>query len=214
MKKTVKATGKKPSGAQVRRFATARAWEAWLEKNFDKSSGVWLRLGKKGSGVRTVGYGEALDVALCYGWISGQARSDTERTWLAQFAPRTENSIWSKINREKTTALIASGRMRPPGLRAIERAKRNGRWQAAYDSPRRAIVPQDLEAALDANARAREFFARLDSANRYAILFRIQTVKKAETRERKIEEFVEMLERNQTLHPPRPRRRHGHNLRS
>jgi uncharacterized protein YdeI (YjbR/CyaY-like superfamily) len=215
MKKTTKRTGRNPAEGQVRRFATERAWANWLEKNFDKSRGVWLRLAKKGSGVLSVRYGEALDAALCYGWITGQAKGDTEKTWLAQFTPRSENSIWSRINREKALALIARGRMKPAGLEAIERAKRNGRWKAAYDSPRSAGVPEDLQAALNAKPHAREFFERLDSANRYAILFRIQTVKKAETRARKIQEFVEMLKRKETLHPPRPRaQRRGRKLRS
>lgn len=191
----------------VRLFANQAAWAAWLEKNHRKSAGLWLRLAKKDSGLRSVNYGEALEVALCYGWIDGQKRGESEEAWLQRFLPRAPKSIWSKINREKVVALIAEGRMKSAGLEAVERAKKDGRWNAAYDSPKSAKVPEDFQAALDANLRAREFFASLDGANRYAVLFRIQTVKKAETRERKIREFVQMLERNERIHEPRKSRR-------
>jgi len=187
----------------IRLFATQSAWAAWLEKNHSKSEGLWLRLAKKDSGLRSVTYGEALEIALCYGWIDGQKRGESEHAWLQRFLPRTAKSIWSKINREKASALIASGKMKAAGLEAVACAKKDGRWGAAYDSPRAAKVPEDFQAALDGNARAHEFFRGLDSANRYAMLFRIQTVKKAETRARKIREFVEMLERNETIHEPR-----------
>jgi len=198
------------NGIPVRRFANQAAWGAWLEKNFQTSRGLWLRLAKKGSGLRSISYGEALDLALCYGWISGQAKSETEQTWLARFLPRSDKSIWSKINRERAGALIESGKMKAAGLEAIERAKKNGRWDAAYDSPRRAVVPPDLKIALDANPRAKAFFENLDGANRYAVLFRIQTVKKPETRAKKIRQFVEMKERNERFHPPRsPSKRPG-----
>ena len=152
-------------------------------------------------------YAEALEIALCYGWIDGQKRGESDEAWLQRFLPRSAKSIWSKINREKATALIESGRMKAAGLRAVEAAKKDGRWEAAYDSPRGAKVPDDFQMALDASPRAREFFRTLDGANRYAVLFRIQTVKKAETRARKIREFVEMLERNETIHEPRKKRR-------
>jgi uncharacterized protein YdeI (YjbR/CyaY-like superfamily) len=183
-----------------RLFKSKEDWALWLEKNRSKSAEVWLRLGKKDSGVRSVSYKEALDVALCHGWIDGQKRPENEKTWLQRFAPRGEKSLWSKINREKASALIASGEMKAAGLEAIEAAKKNGRWDTAYDSPSGATVPEDLQAALDGNARARAFFEKLDGANRYAVLWRIQTVKNAETRARKIREFVEMLERRETLH--------------
>jgi uncharacterized protein YdeI (YjbR/CyaY-like superfamily) len=191
----------------IRLFATQAALAAWMEKSHRGSKGLWLRLGKKGSGVRSVTYVEALEIALCYGWIDGQKRAESDKAWLQRFLPRSGKSIWSKINREKANALVASGRMKPAGLAAVEAAKKDGRWDAAYDSPKRAKVPDDLEAALVANPGAREFFANLDGANRYAILFRIQTVKKAETRVRKIREFVEMLARNETIHAPRKARR-------
>ena len=187
----------------IRLFASQAAWAAWLEKNHRKSEGQWLRLAKKDSELRSVTYGEALEIALCYGWIDGQKRGESEEAWLQRFVPRTAKSIWSKINREKASALIAGGRMKAAGLEAVACAKKDGRWDAAYDSPRGAQVPEDFQAALDGNARADEFFRGLDGANRYAVLFRIQTVKKAETRARKIREFVEMLERNETIHEPR-----------
>jgi uncharacterized protein YdeI (YjbR/CyaY-like superfamily) len=166
-----------------------------------------LRLAKKGSGLRSVSYSEALEVALCYGWIDGQKRGESQQAWLQRFLPRSPGSIWSKINRDKASALIANGRMKVVGLEAVEAAKRCGRWAAAYDSPKGAAVPDDFQTALDASPRAREFFHSLDSANRYAVLFRVQTVKKPETRARKIREFVEMLERNEKLHEPRKRHR-------
>jgi uncharacterized protein YdeI (YjbR/CyaY-like superfamily) len=193
--------GKKPDYAPKLLFKDEKAWAAWLEKNHQTSAGVWMKVAKKASGVESVSYPEALEVAICYGWIDGQKRPENERTWLQKFLPRAEKSIWSKINREKALALIESRRMRPAGLKAIERAKANGRWESAYDSPRRAAVPEDFQAALRANSRAGEFFEKLDRANRYAILFRIQTVKKAETRTRKIQQFIEMLERRQRIHP-------------
>jgi uncharacterized protein YdeI (YjbR/CyaY-like superfamily) len=186
----------------VRLFATQAEWAAWLKENHRGSQGLWLRLAKKGAGLRSVKYGEALEIALCYGWIDGQKRGESEQAWLQRFLPRSAKSIWSKINRDKANALIAAGRMKPAGLEAVERARNDGRWDAAYDSPKTARVPQDFQGALDARPRAREFFQSLDGANRYALLFRIQTVKKAETRARKIREFVEMLERRERIHEP------------
>jgi uncharacterized protein YdeI (YjbR/CyaY-like superfamily) len=144
---------------------------------------------------------------LRYGWIDGQKRGEGDEAWLQRFLPRSAKSIWLKINRDKAEALIASGRMKTAGLEAIEAAKQCGTWDAAYDSPKGANVPEDFRSALDANLGAREFFQSLDGANRYAVLFRIQMVKKAETRARKIREFVEMLERKETIHPPRKSRR-------
>ena len=199
MKQTENGRTKDP----IRIFATQEAWAGWLEKNHRRSAGLWLRLAKKGSGLRSLNYSEALEAALCYGWIDGQKRGESDQAWLQRFLPRAAKSIWSKINREKATALIADGRMTAAGLEAVESARENGRWDAAYDSPRSAQVPEDFQAALDENRRAREFFEALDGANRYAVLFRIQTVKKAETRTRKIREFVAMLERGERIHEPR-----------
>jgi len=203
------------SDSPIRLFKSKQDWAAWLEKNHRKSAGLWLRLAKKvpptlrksrrvgqpQSGLRSVSYKEALGVALCYGWIDGQKQPENEQSWLQRFLPRSEKSIWSKINREKALALIASGEMKVAGLEAIENAKKNGRWETAYDSPSRATVPGDFQTALDVNTRAKAFFEKLDRANRYAVLWRIQTVKKAETRARKIREFVAMLERGEKIHP-------------
>jgi len=151
--------------------------------------------------VQSLTYSEALEVALCYGWIDAQKKSESENTWLQKFTPRTKKSIWSRINREKALALIQAGEMKPAGLKAIESAKADGRWDAAYDSPSRATVPPDLQAALDRNARAKDFFATLDGANRYAVLFRIQTAKRADTRAKRIDRFIKMLENKEKLHP-------------
>jgi uncharacterized protein YdeI (YjbR/CyaY-like superfamily) len=178
-----------------------KAWAAWLAKNHGKSFGVWLRLAKKASGQQSVSHSEALETALCYGWIDGQTKSADENAWLQKFTPRTKKSIWSKINRQKALALIGAGQMKLAGLEEIERAKKDGRWDAAYDSPRAATVPDDLQAALERNARAKAFFITLSGQNRYAILFRIQTAKKADTRARRIQQFIEMLAKNETLHP-------------
>lgn len=205
-KKTEK-TKNSDTCAPIRLFAMEAEWAVWLAKNHRKSKGLWLRLAKKGSGLRSVTYREALEVALCYGWIDGQKRGESEDAWLQRFVPRVAKSIWSRINREKIHALIASGRMKAAGLEAVEAAKKSGRWDAAYDSPKGARVPEDFQAALAANPQAWEFFETLDSANRYAVLFRIQTVKKAETRARKIGEFVAMLERRETIHELRKTRR-------
>lgn len=161
---------------------------------------MWLRTAKKGAPLTSVSYQDALEVALCYGWIDGQKRPENEQTWLQRFSPRSTRSVWSRINREKALALIASGEMKPAGLQAIEDARKNGRWDAAYDSPSAATVPADLQAALDANPPAAEFFQTLNRANRYAILWRIQTVKKPETRARKIVQFLAMLERREKFH--------------
>jgi uncharacterized protein YdeI (YjbR/CyaY-like superfamily) len=184
-----------------RLFRSKDDWAKWLDEHGAKSVGIWLRFAKKGSGLKSVSYKEALDVALCYGWIDGQKQSENEQTWLQRFVPRSTKSVWSKINRERALSLIASGDMKPAGLAAIESAKDNGRWDTAYDSPSKATVPPDFQAALDASPRAKKFFGTLESRNRYAVLYRIQTVKKAETRARKIRQFVEMLERGERIHP-------------
>jgi uncharacterized protein YdeI (YjbR/CyaY-like superfamily) len=182
-------------------FEHPEAWATWLAKNHATSSGLWLRLAKKASGMQSLSYSEALEAALCYGWIDAQKRSESSNTWLQKFTPRSKKSIWSRINREKALALIKAGQMKPAGLKAIQRAQEDGRWDAAYDSPSRATVPADLQAALDENARAKAFFATLNGSNRYAVLFRIQTAKKAETRARRIHQFIKMLERKEKLHP-------------
>jgi len=162
---------------------------------------VWLRLAKKGAEGPTVSYAEAVESALCFGWIDGQKRAESEHYWLQRFTPRTAKSIWSRINRAKAEALVAAGQMRPAGLLEIDRAKGDGRWDAAYPSASNAVVPDDLQAALDANKKAKAFFATIDGRNRYAVLFRIQNSKKHETRAKKIAQFVEMLAKGERLHP-------------
>jgi uncharacterized protein YdeI (YjbR/CyaY-like superfamily) len=197
----MKSKSNAPGDTPVLSFRRQEDWAAWLDKNHGASSGVWLRLAKKAAGVQPLSYGEALEAALCYGWIDGQRKSDGEKAWLQKFTPRTKRSIWSKVNRQKALALIEAGRMKPAGLKEVERAKQDGRWDAAYDSFSGGTVPSDLQAALDGNERAKAFFAALDGRNRYAILFRIQTAKQAETRRKRIRQFVEMLEKNEKLYP-------------
>jgi uncharacterized protein YdeI (YjbR/CyaY-like superfamily) len=185
----------------VLHFEHQHAWEEWLAQNHRETTGVWLRLAKKGSTFRSLTHAEALESALCFGWIDAQKKPESAAAWLERFTPRGKRSIWSKINRQKASALIECGRMRDSGLQEVLRARKDGRWEQAYDSPRNATVPEDFQAALDNSAKARAFFATLESRNRYAILFRIQTVKKAETRARKIREFVAMLEKHEKIHP-------------
>lgn len=204
MKSKAKTSGTKAKRAvetEARLFKNQSAWLRWLEQNHRNSSGIWLRLAKKSSGLQSVSYAEALDVALCYGWIDGQKKPESDQAWLQRFCPRSAKSIWSKINREKALKLIASSRMMPAGHQAIEQAKSNGRWESAYDSPSGATVPDDFERALKASPKAKSFFENLDRANRYAVLFRIQTGKKPETRTRNIQKFIDMLERGEKIHP-------------
>ncbi|HEX6512860.1 MAG TPA: YdeI/OmpD-associated family protein [Chloroflexota bacterium] len=182
-------------------FASPSEWEAWLAEHHASSSGVWLKIAKKASGVPTVTYTEALEIALCYGWIDGQKDALDGDYWLQRFTPRKPASKWSRINVGKAEALIAQGRMQPAGLRQVEQAKADGRWQAAYAGQRTASVPEDLQRALDANPAAREFFATLRGANRYAILYRIQDAKRPETRARRVEQFVAMLAEGKTIFP-------------
>jgi len=186
---------------ETRPFASAGEWEAWLREHHETVPGVWIKFAKKGSGLPTVTYLEALHAALRYGWIDGQARSLDDTHYLQRFTPRRARSIWSKRNRDFATALIEAGEMEPAGLREVERAKADGRWDAAYDAPSTATVPEDLQAALDAEPAAAEFFATLDGQNRYAILHRVQTAKRAETRARRIEKFVAMLAAGEKIHP-------------
>jgi uncharacterized protein YdeI (YjbR/CyaY-like superfamily) len=186
---------------EVRPFESAAAWEEWLREHHETVPGVWIKFAKKASGVPTVTYLEALHVALRFGWIDGQARSLDDTFYLQRFTPRRARSIWSKRNRVFATALIDDGRMEPAGLREVERAKADGRWDAAYDAPSTATVPDDLQAALDADPAAAAFFAELNSQNRYAILHRVQTAKKPETRARRIATFVAMLAAGEKLYP-------------
>jgi uncharacterized protein YdeI (YjbR/CyaY-like superfamily) len=190
-------------------FASAEAWSEWLAANHAASPGVWLKLPKKSSKKSSVNgpeatsptYSEAVDVAVCWGWIDGQKQKHDGDAWLQKFTPRGARSLWSSLNRDRVQALMRAGRMKPAGLAEVERAKRDGRWRAAYAPPSRAAVPEDLAAALAANARAAAFFSTLNAANRYAILFRIETAKKPETRAARIARFVAMLARHEQLHP-------------
>lgn len=181
-------------------FANRAAFRKWLSAHHASEPGLWLRIAKAASPLRSVTYAEALDVALCFGWIDGQKKSYDADSFLQKFTPRQKRSPWSKRNREHVARLIAAGEMHPAGLAAVEAAKADGRWDRAYDSPGTVTVPDDLQAALDANPKAKKFFATLKGANRYAILYRIQTAVKPETRARRIAEFVAMLQRGETLH--------------
>jgi uncharacterized protein YdeI (YjbR/CyaY-like superfamily) len=190
----------KPTDLPILPFETKKKWADWLSKGHDKSAGVWLKLAKKDSGIGSITYEEALDVALCYGWIDGQKKGFDDQYWLQKFTPRGPKSIWSKINTEKAERLIASGEMQPAGLKAIEAAKVDGRWAQAYESQKNISVPEDFQAALEKNRKAKAFFQTLNSVNRYAILFRIHNAKRAETRSKRIQQFVEMLERNEKIY--------------
>ncbi|MGW9032418.1 YdeI/OmpD-associated family protein [Streptomyces sp. NPDC055722] len=182
-------------------FESAEAFESWLSEHHSSSPGIWLKLRKKVRGVVALDYAQALDVALCYGWIDGQKGKFDDWNWLQRFTPRKPKSKWSKVNRDKVAALLEQGRMQPPGLAEVELAKTDGRWDAAYDGAKSASVPDDLAEALAANPAAAEFFATLDGQNRYAILYRVQDVKKPETRVRRIEKYVAMLAEQRKLYP-------------
>src|SRR2546430_6103957 len=190
-----------PDPLPVMTFESTDAWDTWLAAHHTDSPGLWLKIAKKGAAGRTVSYSDALDVALCHGWIDGQKGRHDDEYWLQRFTPRKPGGNWSKINTERAAALIASGRMRPAGLREVERAQADGRWEQAYESQSRVTVPEDLARALAANERAGAFFATLDSANRYAILYRIGTAKKPETRAKRIDTFVTMLSEHKKIHP-------------
>ena len=180
-------------------FATQADLESWMDEHGEESDGIWLKFAKKDSGIESVVYAQAVAVALSYGWIDGQAKRLDDHHYLQRFTPRRSRSKWSKINREKAERLIAEGRMRPAGLREVERAKQDGRWDEAYDSPTTATVPDDFQAALDAEPAAAEFFSSLGSTKRYSFLYRIADAKRPETRAKRIAEFVELLARGETL---------------
>lgn len=181
-------------------FSTQAAWERWLAAHHSQPEGVWLRLAKKVSGIQSVDYNEALEVALCYGWIDGQSKSLDETFYKQKFTQRRAKSTWSKRNISKVAELTKAGRMKPSGLAAIKAAKADGRWDQAYDSPRNMQVPDDFQAALDRHPEAKEFFDALDKTNRYAVLWRIQTAKKAETRAKRIDVLTAMLARGKKIH--------------
>ena len=178
-------------------FESKNEFAEWLAKNHDKSAGAWLKLAKKDAEILSVTYKEAVNVALCYGWIDGQAKSFDDKYWLVKFTPRRPKSIWSQINTKRVEQLIASGEMKPSGLKAVEAAKQDGRWDAAYASQKNISVPADFQSALSKNEKAKAFFESLTGSKRYAFLFRIETAKKAETRIKRILQFVEMLEKGE-----------------
>jgi uncharacterized protein YdeI (YjbR/CyaY-like superfamily) len=184
----------------LRAFATARAFETWLARNHAEADGIRIEIAKKASGIRSVDYAQALEIALCYGWIDGQSKSIDEHWYWQRFTPRRAKSLWSKRNREIVARLTAEGRMQPAGQAEIDRAKADGRWDAAYDSPANAKVPDDLAAALRISPEAERAFASLGAQNRYAILHRLMIAKKPETRAKRIAVFVEMLREGRKPH--------------
>ncbi len=198
MKKKNAVTGSAPGA--VRGFKARTDFADWLEKHHETSPALWVRIARKGSGIKSITYAEGVEVALCYGWIDAQKLPESETAWLQRFMPRRSRSIWSKVNREKALALIANGQMTQAGLVEIERAKTDGRWEAAYDSQAGASVPSDFEEALERHPKAKAFFNSISAANRYAITWRLQTAKKAETRAKRMRRFIEMLEKGETLH--------------
>ena len=184
----------------IRAFTTADAFETWLDKNHETSDGLWVKIFKKGSGKKTITYAEALDVALCYGWIDGQKQSHDEEAWLQRLCPRNAKSIWSKINTGHVERLIKEGRMRPAGLKAVEKAKADASWQKAYDSPSKLSIPEDFLKELSKNKKAETFFKSLNKTNLFSIGFRLQTAKKPETREKRMREIIDMLANGEKFH--------------
>jgi uncharacterized protein YdeI (YjbR/CyaY-like superfamily) len=182
-------------------FPSAGEWEAWLEREHQRAPGLWMSIAKRGAPRPGVSYSDALDVALCFGWIDGQKRALDAHHWLQRFTPRRARSRWSQINCDRARALIEADRMRSAGLAQIEQARADGRWDAAYPSARGATVPEDLERALAANPAARAFFETLDAANRYAILYRVHDARRPRTRAERIARFVEMLAAGERIHP-------------
>jgi uncharacterized protein YdeI (YjbR/CyaY-like superfamily) len=182
-------------------FASHAEWDGWLEANHAVCRGVWIEMAKKDTGIESVRHPEALESALCFGWIDGRREALDERYFLQRYTPRRPRSKWSRINREKAEQLIAEGRMRPAGFAEIQRAKADGRWEAAYEGQKKSTVPDDLQRELDARPSAKAFFTELSSQNRYAILYRLQDAKKPETRARRLAQFVAMLEARETIHP-------------
>jgi len=191
----------------VKLFKSQDAWAKWLETNHAKSPGIWMRIAKKDGGLTSVNYADALDVALCHGWIDGQKRPLDEASWLQRFTPRGARSMWSTINKGKAKTLIESGRMRPSGMAAIESAKADGRWDAAYGPSSTAEVPPELRAALDRSPKAKAFFETLRGANRYALIYRVHTAKKPETKAKRVADFIARLERGETIHQAAKKKR-------
>ena len=199
---SVKTSAKTPAAALATlRCKDTPAFTQWLAKHHANSAGVWLQIAKKDSGLASITYAEALEVALCHGWIDGQKNAMDAQYFLQKFTPRRARSTWSKINCAKALALMESGDMQPAGLAEVERARADGRWDAAYDAQSKMTVPDDLAALLAKSPKAKTFFESLDSRNRFAILFRLQTAKKTETRERRLVKFFDMLQRGEKIYP-------------
>jgi uncharacterized protein YdeI (YjbR/CyaY-like superfamily) len=188
-------------GLPVLSFASGQEWRAWLAENHDTATGVWVSIAKKGSGIESVRYPEVLEHAICFGWIDGRRQRLNDLRFLQRFTPRRARSPWSRINRQKAEALIAAKRMMPAGHAEVERARADGRWERAYASQRDAVVPEDLQRELDARPAAAAAFRTLSAQNRYAILYRLDQAKRPETRARRLEAFLAMLEAGETLHP-------------
>jgi len=199
-KRPAKKKGPKTRASPIRAFKSQKDFETWLARNHPQTEGVWIRFAKKGSGIKSVTHPEALESALCYGWIDALRLPESDTTYLQRFLPRRSRSLWPKINREQAVGLIESGRMHSAGLAEGERAKRDGRWEAAYDSPRNVQIPPEFQVALDRNPHAKAAFETLDRINRYAMIWRIHVAKRPETRERHICRFIGMLEKGEKLH--------------
>lgn len=182
-------------------FESLNEWETWLAENHARPDGVWLKIAKKGGGAASVSYAEALDAALCYGWIDAQKQAYDDAFYLQKFTPRRPKSVWSRVNTEKVARLIAAGRMTPAGLRELEAARSDGRWDAAYQPQSGLTIPDDLQVELDRSPKARAFFETLNKVNRYAICYRVETARKPETRQARIAKFIAMLERGEKIHP-------------
>jgi uncharacterized protein YdeI (YjbR/CyaY-like superfamily) len=189
-----------PDALPVLAFPDGQSWEAWLRDHHQTAQGVWVKIARAGGTEPSVTYDEVVEGALVHGWIDGQKRALDERSWLQRVTPRRARSPWSKRNRAWAERLAAQGRLAPAGRREVERAQADGRWERAYDGPRTASVPDDLQRELDRHPKASAFFATLDSANRYAVLYRVQTAHRPETRARRIQTLVAMLDRGETLH--------------
>ena len=194
-----------PPAAEPTLFKSAKAFEAWLKKQHARSDGLWLKIAKKGADEPSVTYAQAVEIALCWGWIDGQKKGLDDQHFLQRFTPRRARSIWSKINVDKVAALIEAGRMQPAGQAQIDAAKADGRWEQAYDGARTSTVPDDLQAALDTDPKAKAFFATINATNRYAVLWRVQTAVKPETRAKRIAQLVEMLARGEVIHIFKPK---------
>lgn len=197
----MKSKSKKNAQLPILSFETSSQWEKWLTKNHPLSDGVWLQIQKKDSDQRSLTYADALDMALCYGWIDGQKKPLDDRSWLQKFTRRSSKSNWSKKNREHVARLIKAGKMKAPGLKAVKTAKEDGSWEAAYDSQRTSKIPEDFLKALSGNKKAQAFFETLNKANLYSIAYRLQTAKKPETREKRMKEILEMMAKGKKFHP-------------